>query len=193
MIPNNQPVGYHLGAALDGTPINSFGYAVDAFGGHLPTFPDKVWTAMRPDQLLAFGSQAAEYNLGRSGAHMYACWSPYVPRPGWSTAGSGSTWLAASRTGLSWPANELTANILDQIYATPPYTKVMPSGWPELRMQVYRFHDTTSCARVVAVIGFINPTTGAQRTCTLRPMATSLRGAREQRQWAHWGGSRLDQ
>lgn len=72
------------------------------------------------------------------------------------------------------------------LYAGPPEVRVAPAGFPEVRVGVARYSERNANSMSVIDIRVINPQAGTQRQIRFWSDGTSLRGARQQRMWAHW-------
>ncbi|MBA3683780.1 MAG: prepilin-type N-terminal cleavage/methylation domain-containing protein [Planctomycetes bacterium] len=205
-LPNAQPVCYYLGLDASGQTINDFGngvlgtpYAPDGWPyigtapywspQHMTFFPLKLWMAMRRPLIWDTSGESPEKAIGRTGVHLYGISTGFAPRGGWTGAGAAAQPLRSARSSYSFGEWEAAA---DALAASSPLLSLVPTGWPQLDVRVERRNQGLIFGQTTVAITVTNPTTGSTRAYRFMPIATSLRGARQQRQWSHWGAASLD-
>ncbi|MBA3684594.1 MAG: prepilin-type N-terminal cleavage/methylation domain-containing protein [Planctomycetes bacterium] len=194
-LPNPWIVGYYLGRASAAAPTtDSAGRSImgTADWWEMSAFPRGLFLiSMNAHEIWLNSSQAPEKALGRSGVHLYDITTAFAPRPGWTAEGAGSVYVRVSQRSVVKRLGEMTA-LQPSLYASLPHVALTRRGWPESQVKVLRTSDALETGRVEAIVGFTNPTTGASRQFSFAPIPTSLRGARQQRQWAHWNAADMD-
>jgi hypothetical protein len=187
-LPSPQPVCYYLAAPdASGNTINSYGSPVVPFvyGWGMPAYSAKFWESMCHDATWNNARQPAEKALSRSGVHLYGITSAYGPREGWTFNGAAAAYVSVGQRAI-------VGGIANGLYATVPHASLTAPGWPELQIKVLRTFDAEVSARLGMTVTVTNPSTGLSHELTFVPVCTSLRGARQQRQWAHWGAAVMD-
>ncbi len=221
-LPNPWTLGYYLGrqtytpgpywyaplrtwTGVDPDPLlqtfNSFGIMVtnEQYGRAMYAFPEDFFrTAMNAYPHFQSSYHAPEKALGRSGVHLFDITTAFAPRPGWTADGAPAEYQRAAKGTIlgrdvprfrmvgEWPA------LASGMTASMPHVSVTPNGWPALTMRVLRTSDVEVTGRTKAIIVITNPTTGSTQKISFLPIGSTLRGARQQRQWAHWGAAVLD-
>ncbi|MBA3683812.1 MAG: prepilin-type N-terminal cleavage/methylation domain-containing protein [Planctomycetes bacterium] len=221
-LPSPWTLGYYLGrqtytpganpavplrtwAGVDPDPLlqtyNSFGELItnEQFGRPMYAFPEDFFrTAMNAYPHFQTSYHAPEKALGRSGVHLFDITTAFAPRPGWTADGAPAQYVRASkgtivgrdipRFGMvgEWPA------LASGMTASLPHVSVGPAGWPELTVRVLRTSDVQVTGRTKATIVVTNPTSGSTHKISFLPIGSTLRGARQQRQWTHWGAALMD-
>ncbi|MBA3684151.1 MAG: prepilin-type N-terminal cleavage/methylation domain-containing protein [Planctomycetes bacterium] len=191
-LPNPMPIGYYLSPPIaGGYPNNSFGRPVQTypFGQNLQAFSNKLWESMNHGVIWSSASQPAEKALSRSGVHLYGITTAFAPRPGWVLDGAPSAFLKVSRSAII-DGDMPTYN--PGLASSPPHASLAALGWPDLQVKVVRSYDVLVSGRMNISVVVANPTTGKRIELVFKPIATTLRGARQQRQWTHWGSSVMD-
>ncbi len=191
-LPNAQPICYYLAAPDAGGIIrNSFGRPVLPFVGGMgmPAFPAKLWNNIASATIVGIGNIDAEKALARGAMHLYGITSAYAPREGWTVDGRTPAYKRSARghiTGADMPTYS------ESLDATLPHAALTARGWPDLVVKVRRTFDAEVSARLSVTVTIANPVTGKAQTMTYVPVSTTLRGARQQRQWPHWGSAVMD-
>ncbi|MBA3683809.1 MAG: prepilin-type N-terminal cleavage/methylation domain-containing protein [Planctomycetes bacterium] len=198
-VPSPWTLGFYLGCRNDtDPPYNSFNLATTGTPGGawaMTAFPDEFWmSGMNAYPHFQASYHAPEKALGRSGIHIYGISTLFSPRPGWTESGANAEYLRASVGTLVDRAptyNDLVPR-LPGLSASLPHASLTCPGWPELSVKVLRSSDLLVTGRTKATIAVSNPTTGSRHSISFLPIGSTLRGARQQRQWPHWGGASLD-
>ncbi len=191
-LPNALPICYYLAPPPTGSyPLNSYGKPVQTYpwGQNLQAFSNKLWESMNHGLVWSSSVQPAEKAVSRSGVHLYVLTSAYAPRSGWAVNGATAAYKPASRSAISstdWPT--YAAGLASSL----PHAALSARGWPDLEVKVMRTFDHQVSARLNITVTISNPTTGKRTELVYKPVATTLRGARQQRQWTHWGAAVMD-
>jgi hypothetical protein len=190
------PWGWHLGADRR----NTFGTSMVASNSSRPSISRMFFDSVLPGESHSRGLQSANKNTGRGAMMSQVGHTMLAPRSGWTFAsGAPSAANLTSQRGIrSYAGSHATAGteikaLADRLLTTPPSTRVSSEGWPALSVGVLRDANNTYNWSTRVVVRVSNPVTGSQRQFVFTPLCTTLRGARQQRQWAHWGGSAMDQ
>lgn len=191
------PWGWYLGPGR----ANSFGQAQPVVSADFPAFSQRYWNAMFGDRTDDWGGgQTSHYNMDRNGMMFEVAHLVYPPRTGW-TFEQGVTERAsvANQRGIERRTPIPPGNLTElrawagALYSTPPHGRVSAPGWPEMVVGVTRRQAHTYAMRTVILVRVSNPLTGMQREIAYTMAGTTLRGARQQRQQAHWSGVPFDQ
>ncbi len=204
-LPPGLPWSWYL--ASDGS--NSFGNSMvlgERQGSHVPTNSLNAISKMWFDGLLTAkaldrSNEHPAHGTGRAGHFNNVAQVTIAPRRGSQAdpQADNAAILAASRgvqyyngsgpLGVGAETQALSGSLL----ATPPITRVTSSRSGSLSVTVSRVakvkRSWTSNVSVVVT----DPLDGSHIGITFHLPATSLRGARQQRAWPHWGGTILDQ
>lgn len=142
------------------------------------------------------------YNSGRLNA-THATYVTPIARPSWALAHNPArTPLLANLAGqrsINSRSELVTQRVnwdteAQAFYALPPHLRSRPPGWPIVRGGLLRTEDGAGRSAVIDAT-LVDPVTGERTTYHFMLIATSLRGARQQRDWPHWspGPIRMDQ
>ena len=172
----------------------------NAFGEVLPgaryalahgNWPHKMNTAYRITNN-TMGERDA-INNGRARA-LHGMKAVIAPRAGWMLGTTERHDLASRMTldhtngGLNGGKPQPDWNTIKQdLTATVPFFEVKPEEWPGVDMAVARM-DTNYGREVAIDIKMVNPISGDIRLFSFHTVGTTLRGARMQRDWSHFGG-----
>lgn len=86
-----------------------------------------------------------------------------------------------------------TESLAGSLQATPPSTRVTSARSGSLSVNISRYAQTKRSWTTGISVRVTDPLDGSEIAIVFHLPATSLRGAREQRAWPHWGGTVLDQ
>ncbi|MBA3686011.1 MAG: prepilin-type N-terminal cleavage/methylation domain-containing protein [Planctomycetes bacterium] len=194
-LPNPWIIGYYLGREGPGAPTtDSEGSPVRGSGdfAEMYTFPRPLWLiSMNGFEIYPSSGLSPETALGRMGVHLYGITTCFAPRTGWVADGAAPAYVRVSQRSIVNRWSEW-APLEPRLHASLPHLSLTQDGWPQAKVKVIRRSGVHGFGRVEALVGVANPTTGAVREFSFTPIDTSLRGARQQRQWAHWGAASMD-
>ena len=87
-----------------------------------------------------------------------------------------------------------SATVKSELAAVPPHLRLRPPGWPSVRGGLLRVENAAGRSPVIDLT-IVDDVSGERISFNSLLVGTSLRGARQQRDWPHWNPStpKLDQ